>query len=522
MAYFLFFHRVLSSYFKRSEKKLEAMVNGTMMQFFHWYTPADGSLWNELRQKADQLSGLGINSVWLPPAYKGTQGGLTNGYDVYDIYDLGEFDQKGSVRTKFGTREEYIASVKALLEKGIQVYADIVLNHKGGADEKERIKVRKVDPENRNVFISDPYEIEAYTKFTFPGRKGRYSDFIWNYTCFSGVDYDDLTKETAIFSILNEYGEGWEEVVDTEKGNYDYLMYADIEFRNEAVRNELKKWGAWYLNEVAFSGVRLDAVKHISPRFYKEWLAHMRQIKPDFFAVGEYWAPGELHLLLKYIDATEGCMSLFDSSLHNNLHAASKGGRDYDLTRIFNETLVAARPELAVTVVDNHDTQPLQALEAPIEAWFKPLAYALILLRKDGYPCLFYPDLYGAHYVDKGRDGEDHEIWLEKCDGIEELLAARNKYAYGTQRDYLDHANCIGWTREGDAEHGQSGCAVLLSNGDEGHKEMEIGKQHAGKVFTDLLQKHPAEITIDENGWAGFHVQAGSVSVWVDKSAIGK
>ena len=63
---------------------------------------------------------------------------------------------------------------------------------------------------------------------------------------------------------------------------------------------------------------------------------------------------------------------------------------------------------------------------------------------------------------------------------------------------------------------------VLLSNGDEGHKEMEIGKQHAGKVFTDLLQKHPAEITIDENGWAGFHVQAGSVSVWVDKSAIGK
>ncbi len=41
-----------------------------------------------------------------------------------------------------------------------------------------------------------------------------------------------------------------------------------------------------------------------------------------------------------------------------------------------------ADPFHAVTLVANHDTQPLQALEAPVEPWFKPLAYALILLRK--------------------------------------------------------------------------------------------------------------------------------------------
>jgi alpha-amylase len=70
-------------------------------------------------------------------------------------------------------------------------------------------------------------------------------------------------------------------------------------------------------------------------------------------------------------------MSLFDSSLHHNLHDASKNP-DYDLREIFNETLVASHPDKAVTVVDNHDTQPLQALEAPVETWFKPIAYALI------------------------------------------------------------------------------------------------------------------------------------------------
>ncbi|MFP1495627.1 hypothetical protein ACLB1Q_02310 [Escherichia coli] len=37
-----------------------------------------------------------------------------------------------------------------------------------------------------------------------------------------------------------------------------------------------------------------------------------------------------------------------------------------------------------MTLVANHDTQPLQALRAPVEPWFKPLAYALILLRENG------------------------------------------------------------------------------------------------------------------------------------------
>ena len=176
-------------------------------------------------------------------------------------------------------------------------------------------------------------------------------------------------------------------------------MYDDIEFRNTAVREELKKWGEWYLNVVHFDGVRLDAVKHISPKFYNEWLDHLRNIKPDLFAVGEYWAPGKLPLLAKYIDATEGKMSLFDASLHHNLCAASLAGNSYNLSEIFNETLVSVKPLLAVTVVDNHDTQPLQSLEAPVEKWFKPLAYALILLREAGYPCVFYPDLYGAHII---------------------------------------------------------------------------------------------------------------------------
>ena len=491
-----------------------------MMQYFHWYIPADGNLYTEVSKNAENLSSLGITAIWLPPACKGDGGGFASGYDIYDLYDLGEFDQKNSVRTKFGTLEQYKTAVDTIHQKNMHVYADIVVNHKAGSDGTERIWVRRVNPDNRNEFISGPFEINAFTKFTFPGRGNKYSSFIWDSKCFTGVDYAEDLGETAIFSIQNDYGEGWEGVIEHEKGNYDYLMYADIEFRNPAVREELKNWGKWYLDKIGFDGVRLDAVKHIAPQFFNEWLDHMRSIKPDLFAVGEYWAPGKIAQLLKYIDATEGRMSLFDSSLHHTFHIASNTGKDFDLTKVFDDSLVQANPQLAVTVVDNHDTQPLQSLEAPVENWFKPLAYALILLREAGYPCIFYPDLYGAHYIGTGHDGNDVEIFLAPCENLDKLLLARKLFSYGIQYDYLDHANCIGWIREGVEEFINSGCAVLISNGDEGFKKMNMGKMHAGKTFIDYLNKYPGEIILDEDGSAEFHVSAGSVSVWVSKDGL--
>ncbi len=387
------------------------------------------------------------------------------------------------------------------------------MGHKAGGDELERFKVVKVDENNREKVISSEIEIESYTKFTFPGRGKKYSDFEWNFTCFSGVDYAE-GKDSHIYKIKSEYGDDWEEMIDDEKGNYDYLMFNDIEHRNPHVREELNKWAKWYFDETDFDGVRLDALKHISFDFYKEWLTMLRSNSgKNIFAVGEYWAPGQLNLLQKYIEATEGCMSLFDSSLQNNFYTASKEGGSYDLRNIFGETLTETDPMHSVSLVDNHDTQPLQDLEAPVEAWFKPLAYALILLREKGYPCVFYPDLFGAHYKDNDREGNEQEIFLDKVDGIEELLKARKENAYGIQRDYFEDANCLGWIREGDEEH--QGCAVVLSNKDSYEKPMEMGEKYIGKTFYDALGRSQEKVQIREDGWGDFPVPAGNVSVWI-------
>ncbi len=491
------------------------MKNNTLLQYFHWYVKNDGTFWNDIAANAANTAAAGFTAVWLPPAFKANDGNVSAGYDVYDVYDLGEFDQKGTVRTKYGTKDEYITAIDALHAAGIQVYVDIVLNHKAGGDETEIIHAVKVNGDNRLEVISEPMEIEAFTKFNFEGRNNAYSDFKWDHQYFTGVDYDNRTKEGGVYSILNDAGEGWEDVIDDEKGNYDYLMYSDVEFRNSAVKDELNKWGDWYRDITKFDGVRLDAVKHIPAYFYNEWLDHMRaEGKPELFAVGEYWAPGNLTLLQKYIDATNGRMSLFDSSLHNHFHAASLAGRDYDMSTILKDTLTEYNPLLSVTVVDNHDTQPLQSLQAPVEPWFKPIAYSLILLREQGYPCVFLPDLTGATYTGLGNDGEQHEVLLPQCPFIYELLSARKNISYGQQHDYFDHNNCIGWTREGSDDVENSSCAVLLSNGDDGEKQMYVGKQHAGKIYTDLLKLCGQEVIIDENGEAVFFCKGGAVSVW--------
>jgi alpha-amylase len=48
----------------------------------------------------------------------------------YDIYDLGEFDQKGAKGTKWGTKEELIKAIEVASDNGIISYIDAVMNHK--------------------------------------------------------------------------------------------------------------------------------------------------------------------------------------------------------------------------------------------------------------------------------------------------------------------------------------------------------------------------------------------------------
>ena len=492
--------------------------NGTMMQWFHWYSEADGQHWRRLKAEAPALAKAGITGLWLPPATKGGSP-WDVGYGTYDLFDLGEFNQKGSVATKYGTKEEYLEAIAACKAVGIQVYADAVFNHKMWADAKEDYRATPFDPADRNRNLEGEQPIRSWTSFTFEPRGGHYSSMTWDWTHFDAVDSNELRPDFR--AIWKTQGATFETNVDLEQGNYDYLMGCDLNINHPEVRGELKHWGRWMLDTAGVDGFRLDAIKHISSDFFLDWIdsldAHAQR---RVFVVGEYWSYN-LPSLSWYAANTGGRMHLFDAPLHQNFHVASRSGGAFDMARLLDSSLMQTMPLLAVTLVENHDTQPLQSLESVVEPWFKPLAYAVILLRDQGYPCIFHADYYGAHYKgQKGGQGPEHEIWLPSHRFlIDRFLLARTHCCYGPQYDYIDHFNTIGWTRLGTPGHPRA-MAVLMSDGPAGSKWMEVGK--ANTVFRDLTGHIREPITTNGDGWAEWRCPGGSVSVWVEEEALGE
>jgi alpha-amylase len=297
-------------------------------------------------------------------------------------------------------------------------------------------------------------------------------------------------------------------------------MLADIDFSQPDVREDVFHWGRWIAKELGpgLKGIRFDAIKHYSQRFLRGLVEHLdNTVGKDWFFVAEYW-DSDIKVLADVVEIFNRRISLFDVQLVYNFSASSKA-RQCDLSTMFHGTLAKHYPGNTVTFVQNHDTQETQALEAVVEEWFVPLAYAMILLRRDsGYPCVFYGDLYGILGPKPRRPA---------CGGkLPRLVLARKMYAYGVQRDYVDEAECIGWTREGSGTRKTSkaaGMAVMLSTGwSWKEKKMCVGKQHAGEVWTDIMGWAWGEVTIDQAGEGVFPVGHKSMSVWVDKNAPGR
>ena len=480
------------------------MRNGTMMQYFEWNLPNDGNFWKQLKDDAKHLHEIGITAVWIPPAYKADEQ-QDEGYATYDLFDLGEFNQKGTIRTKYGTKQELKEAIDELHKYEISVYLDTVLNHKTGADFTEKFMAQEVDPSNRDNALGEPREIQGWTGYNFPGRNNKYSDFNWHWYHFSGTEMDDTIRKTGIYRILGE-NKYWSQNVDNENSNYDYLLGNDIDLNHPEVIKELNNWGVWVSKELNLDGMRMDAIKHMDENFIKSFIDAIRSDRGDnFYTVGEYWK-GDFDSLQNYLESTGYRIDLFDVPLHYKMFQASKEGKDFDFTQFPDDTLVTRYPENAVTFVDNHDSQHGSSLESQVEDWFKPLAYGLILLMEKGYPCIFYGDYYRM-----GDTESPHRTIIEI------LLDVRRKYAYGKQTNYFDHPNTVGFTREGDKNHKDSGLAFLMSNSEDGNKLMYVGKQHKGEVWHEVTGSIDQEVIIDDSGNATFLVKGGKLAVWVRK-----
>jgi len=328
------------------------------MQGFYWdaSTGTSDSWWTHLAKQANGLKRAGFTAVWIPPVLKGASGGYSNGYDPFDDYDIGSKDQKGTVATRWGTREELQRAVAVMRANGLDVYVDLVLNHRNG------------DDGNWNFRYKDAYGNVGYGRF----QKGFY-DFHPNYN-----------------------------IQDANVPNEDSSFGRDLAHDNPYVADGLKAAGDWLTKALDVQGYRLDYVKGISYTFLKSYLSYGAM--NGKFAVGEYWDANRDTLNWWANTAMEGRAHAFDFALREELKNMCNADGYYDMRRLDHAGLVGIDPWKAVTFVENHDTDRHDPIYRN-----KHLAYAYIL-TSEGYPTVFWKD-----YVQYGmKPIIDNLIWIHE------------------------------------------------------------------------------------------------------------
>jgi alpha-amylase len=353
---------------------------GVLMQAFHWDCPrVDGrefDWWNFVRLKIPSLGQIGFTALWLPPAHKAANlGGPSMGYDPYDYYDLGEFDQKGRVQTWFGSKQALVELIATAHAHGLDVLADLVINHNSGADAQEENPIAGT---------------KRWTRFTpLSGR------FTRDWTSFHPSPYE--TWDDGVFGDM-----------------------PDLTHRNPVVYGEILALTRWLIEDVGFDGFRYDFVKG-----YGSWTVTAiqeyrytrggRPYKP--FGVGENWdSTRTIDNWVAEVNAwTDNPVSAFDFPLRAMLKRLCDefGFSVRQLTAA--ETVSGALPLRAVTFVENHD---LRDADVPIVN-DKLLAYAYILAH-EGYPCVFWKDYYNEGLAREGTPN-----------GIAALVRAHESFAAG-------------------------------------------------------------------------------------------
>jgi alpha-amylase len=445
---------------------------GVLFQAFYWNCPQeeqqDGTWWSFVAAKIPELQQAGFTALWLPPANKAANlGGPSMGYDPYDYYDLGDFNQKGRTKTWFGNQAELTALINAAHTANMQVYADLVLDHNSGGDAQE------VNP------------IDGQTRWTvFNPASGK---FPRTRECFHPSPYEIFDEMT--------FGD-----------------MPDLCHRNPVVYSASIELAQWMIETIGFDGFRFDFVKGYAPWMVQS-IAELRYLKKSqdnfyTFCVGECWDNERTvdDWLGEVNSYTDNPVSAFDFPLHYEL----KGLCDsygYSLSNLAGAgSVVQDTPSQAVTFVDNHDTirDPNNAINND-----KLLAYSFILSH-EGYPSVFWMDWYNFGLAMSGTPN-----------GIAALVAAHEKYAGGTTQVLYADDNLYVMQRIGSGP--QPGLVYVLNNLGNAWNGITVQTQWTNTHFQPVAYggqdtSRPDDKTTAEDGRADFWASPRGWAVYTVKT----
>jgi glycosidase len=308
---------------------------------------------NGIIEQLDYLQALGIRGLWLMPIHPSPS---YHGYDITDYY---------AVNADYGTLDDFKRLLEEAHKRDIRIIIDFVLNHSSAQHPWFR-KALQGDPEYRQWYIwSD----------TDPGFLGPWNAKAWHRASNGQYYY-------AIF---------WDQMPDL---NYD----------NPAVRDEVKKITAFWLQEVGIDGFRLDAIRYLDEdgkiladaptthAFLKEWGAYYRGLNPEAFTVGEVWTSNSS--VAKYTQGDE-LTSAFNFDLSTYLLKGLGEGNATLINFTLTDMLKQFPGQNNANFITNHDLNRAASYAIGKDPLAQGKAAAGVLLTMPGIPFLYYGEEIG-------------------------------------------------------------------------------------------------------------------------------
>jgi len=240
--------------------------------------------WNEVSEKIPEIAEAGYSSLWLPPPSKGG-GGSSIGYDLFDPFDLGDKNQRGTIRTRYGTKAELQRMVRIAHRFGLRVYFDNVMNHRGG----EVPGFNSSTPTNLYPgTVPGDFHLRT-TSDGFYRNASNIRDYgsVWQVQNLSLLGLVDIAHEdpnanfgptegsTAPKPVLVRHPnnpEYYDRHPTLGRVGFGHVTQADLNanpsFYAEDVNAYLIRSIRWLVHETKCDGFRLDAVKHVPGYFF--------------------------------------------------------------------------------------------------------------------------------------------------------------------------------------------------------------------------------------------------------------
>ena len=329
--------------------------------FVHAFYDSNGDGIGDLRgvtQKLDYLADLGIGGLWLLPVHPSPS---YHKYDVSDYY---------SIHPDYGSMEDFRELLKQAHQRDMLVLIDMVINHSA----------------------SDH-------RFFQEARKGKHNPF---------RDYYVWSSDTALHA---ENPHHWHFNGKDKEKYYGFFWKGmpDLNYDKQEVREEMKKIGRYWLEEVGVDGFRLDAIRYIYPdslveknvEWWQEYRKDLDQTGLDHFMVAELWA--EKDYVAPFLN--RGVHAAFNFDLSFAIEEMLLSGEDPGIGRLLQEIHADynafSESWYDAIFIKNHDQDRIRSILGDEE---RSRLAASLLFTLPGIPFLYY----GEEISMQGKKPDEH------------------------------------------------------------------------------------------------------------------